>query len=365
MVVVNLVYGLTLPLLSLILDARGVSKTAIGLSIVAQASGGVVLAPLVPRWIIRFGAARLMQIATVLAAVSLLALGLTDDWLLWLGLRFVLGAAAAALWSASETVINQLAREQWRGRIIGVYSAAGAAGFAAGPLILVATGSSGLLPFLVTSACILAAGIPLLWLRDISQVPGSDKHSGLWRIFCLVPHIMLLNLVYAAAVEAYIAFFPLFGLHVGIGEARSLVLLTIFAVGGMCLQLPLGWLADHMSRYRLLLGCIVLTALGFAGLPTVLHHPVASIMYSFLLGGVEAMIYALGIVLLGQRFRGAELATASVLYTGMWGIGTMLGLAMVGTGMDLLGNASMTWLIAALYVAYLPVLLFRRDRSVS
>ena len=44
MVVVNLVYGLTLPLLSLVLDSQGVSKTVIGMSIVAQASGGVALA---------------------------------------------------------------------------------------------------------------------------------------------------------------------------------------------------------------------------------------------------------------------------------------------------------------------------------
>ena len=39
MVIVNLVYGLTLPLLSLVLDGQGISKTVIGLNIVAQASG--------------------------------------------------------------------------------------------------------------------------------------------------------------------------------------------------------------------------------------------------------------------------------------------------------------------------------------
>jgi hypothetical protein len=55
MVVVNLVYGLTLPLLSIVLDAQGVSKTVIGLSIVAQASAGVLLAPLMPRFITRSG----------------------------------------------------------------------------------------------------------------------------------------------------------------------------------------------------------------------------------------------------------------------------------------------------------------------
>ncbi|RLA35812.1 MAG: hypothetical protein DRR15_06525, partial [Gammaproteobacteria bacterium] len=53
MVVVNLVYGLTLPLMSLVLDTQGVSKTVIGLSIVAQACAGVVIAPFVPRLMMR------------------------------------------------------------------------------------------------------------------------------------------------------------------------------------------------------------------------------------------------------------------------------------------------------------------------
>ena len=49
MVVVNLVYGLTLPLLSLVLDSQSISKTVIGMSIVAQASAGVLLEPMMPR----------------------------------------------------------------------------------------------------------------------------------------------------------------------------------------------------------------------------------------------------------------------------------------------------------------------------
>ena len=72
------------------------------------------------------------------------------------------------------------------------------------------------------------------------------------------------------------------------------------------------------------------------------------------------MIYTLGVILLGQRFRGAELAAASVLYTGMWATGTMIGPLIVGAGMDLLGDSSMSSLIAVLYLLYLPVLLSGR-----
>jgi MFS family permease len=353
MVVVNLVYGLTLPLLSLVLDAQGISKTVIGMSIVAQACAGVVIAPFVPRLIIKAGAARAMQQATLIAAVTLIVIGLYQDVYIWFVLRFLLGASAAVLWSASEAVINELADDNWRGRIIGIYASAGAAGFALGPLTLIATGTEGLLPFVVTAALIIAAGLPLFWLRAAPGSDAHDEHPQLRRIFSMMPHIMLLNLTYAAAVEAFLAFFPLFGIYIGLGEARSLSLLTTFALGGVLLQLPLGWLADHMQRQRLLLICILVTIVGFIAFPEFVSRSVGGPVFVFVLGGVEGMIYALGIILLGQRFRGAELAAASVLFTGMWGAGTMIGPVLVGIGMDTLGNISLPYLIAGIYSCYL------------
>jgi MFS family permease len=360
MVIVNLVYGLTLPLLSLVLDAQGVSKTVIGLSIVAQACAGVMLAPLMPRFILRAGAARVMQQAALLAAATMIALGLVRDVYVWFPMRFLLGAAGAMLWAASETVINELADEDWRGRIIGIYGSAGAAGFAIGPLILILTGTDGVLPFMVTAGLVATASLPLFWLPNRSVAHGGKDHTSLLKIFRLVPHIMLLNLTYAAAVEAFIAFFPLFGIHIGLDEARSLSLLTTFALGGVVLQLPLGWLADRMRRHVLLLLCIGVTIIGFLVLPMLIKLNISGPIFAFTLGGAEGMIYALGVILLGQRFRGADLAAASVLFTGMWGAGTMLGPAIVGAGMDMLGDAAMPYLIATIYVLYLPVLIVGR-----
>ncbi|NCF73209.1 MAG: MFS transporter [Gammaproteobacteria bacterium] len=360
MVIVNLVYGLTLPLLSIVLDAQGFSKTIIGMSIVAQASAGVLLAPLMPRLIMRFGAARVMQLATLIAATMLIALGLFQNVWLWFPMRFLLGASGSMLWSASETVINELADNNWRGRIIGMYGSAGAAGFALGPIVLIMTGTEGLLPFVVTAGFVAAASLPLFWLPNEADAHANADHPSLRRIFRFMPHIMLLNLTYAAAVEAFIAFFPLYGIHIGLGEARSLSLLTTFALGGVVLQLPLGWLADHMHRHKLLLTCIVLTTIGFLVMPDLISRPIVGPVFSFALGGVEGMIYALGVILLGQRFRGAELAAASVLYTGMWGAGTMLGPVIVGAGMDAFGDDSMAYLIAAIFLAYLPVFFLAR-----
>jgi len=363
MVVVNLVYGLTLPLLSLVLDSQGISKTVIGLSIVAQACAGVVIAPFASQLIVRIGAARIMQLASFVAAITLVLLGVWQDVYAWFPLRFLLGAMAAILWSASEAVINELADDNWRGRIIGIYGSAGAAGFALGPLVLLVTGTAGLMPFVVTAGLITLASIPLFWLHNQADSEAGKNPVSLMRIFRLVPYIMVLNLTYAAAIEAFIAFFPLFGIHIGLGEARSLSLLTTFALGGVFLQIPLGWLADHVRRHALLVACIVFTLIGFAAMPTFIAMPVIGPVFAFSLGGVEGMIYALGVILLGQNFRGAELAAASVLFTGMWGAGTMIGPLMVGAGMDVFGNDSMAYLISSIYVCYLPFYWYSRRRT--
>ena len=223
MVVVNLVYGLTLPLLSLVLDSQGISKTVIGLSILTQASAGVLLAPLMPKWILRFGPGRTMQQATLLAAATLVLLGLIQNVYAWFPLRFLLGAAAALLWATSETVVNELAEESWRGRIIGIYGAAGAAGFALGPLVLILTGSEGLLPFMVTAALVVVASLPLLWVTSTSHTSEQHSNIQLLPIFRLAPYIMLLNITYAAAVEAFIAFFPLYGIDLSLGEVTQFI----------------------------------------------------------------------------------------------------------------------------------------------
>jgi MFS family permease len=363
MVVVNLVYGLTLPLLSLVLDGQGVSKTVIGLSIMAQASGGIAIASFTPRLIARFGTGRLMQAATLLAGITLLSLAVFPHVYAWFPLRFLLGASAAILWSASEAVINEMAIDSWRGRIIGLYGAAGAAGFALGPLILVITGSEGVLPFAVTAGLILLAGLPLFWLKSANRYADQGPPPKLWSVFRMAPEIMLLNFTYAAAVEAFLAFFPLFGLHVGLGEARSLALLTAFGVGGVVLQLPLGWLADHVDRRRMLLVCVLATALGCIALPAIISLKPLAPFFIFGLGGVEGMIYAMGVILLGQRFRGVELATASVVFTTMWGAGAMIGPGFVGAGMDMFGAQVMPYLIAALYGVYLPMLWLGRRQG--
>jgi len=80
-------------------------------------------------------------------------------------------------------------------------------------------------------------------------------------------------------------------------------------------------------------------------------------------GGIEGMIYALGVILVGQRFKGAMLAAATTLFTACWGAGTVLGPLLVGIGMDRFGADKMALVISLFYLLYLPLPIISLSRS--
>jgi MFS family permease len=355
MAVVNLVYGITFPLLALVLDAQGVSKTLIGLNTIAQAAAVIVIAPWAPGLMRRFAPSRIMQTVTVLLAALFILAGWFPNVWFWFPLRFVIGGMTALLWISSEALINELAEEQWRGRIIGFYASVGAAGFALGPLLLILTGSEGMPPFYATSALILLAGIPLFAVVHRPVGRAEEQYAGLWNVFRLAPTIMLANVVYAASAESLMTFFPLFGMSLGMSQDATLGLLTVMGFGTMILVMPISWLADHVDRMGLLSACVVLTIVGLALMPWLIRIPWVSGAYVFLFGGIEGMIYALGVILVGQRFSGAMLAAATTMFTACWGVGTLLGPLLVGIGMDGMGAGWMPFIVLAMFAVFLPL----------
>jgi MFS family permease len=355
MAVVNLVYGITFPLLALVLDSQGISKTLIGLNTIVQAAAVIAIAPFAPRWLSRYAPSRLMQVMSVILAVLFIIAGLFPNVWFWFPLRFLIGGCTAMLWISSEALINKLATERWRGRIIGIYSAMGAAGFALGPLLLVFTGSNGMLPFVATCMMILLASLPLFLVQHFPLVYKGEAQHGIWKVFLLAPVIMLANVAYAASAESIITFFPLYGMTLGMSQEFALGLMTIIGAGGMILVMPLGWLADHVNRMGMLVCVLILTMAGLLAFPHVLTmSPTIIYLFVFVFGGIEGMIYTLGVVLIGQRFKGSLLAAATTSFTACWGAGTVLGPLLAGVGMDWLGDESLMYIVFAFFLLYLP-----------
>ena len=349
-------HGLTMPLLSLVLDHQGVDETLIGLNAGTYFIAVFAVAPLATRLLRARGPAVLMLVS-ILATVVLLALlrAFPNVWL-WFPLRFALGMAASFLWIAGEAWVNHSATETHRGRIIAIFGIVVSAGFALGPLILSMTGTEGWAPFLVTIALLLVAAAVLAGaLGSSPKLRG--KTGPLARYVLLAPVAMFGYFVFAAGDAMLLTFLPIYAAGLGVGEVDAIRLLTVLAVGSMALQYPIGWLADRVSNYALAAAMGAVLLAGSAALPWALPLPVVGIVFMFFYGGALGALYTISLVLLGRRFKGADLSAASAMLAVMFCIGSFIWPSAGGAALDRFGGDAMPVSLIAAYAFFLVVVI--------
>ena len=356
-------HGLTMPLLSLVLDHQGVDETLIGLNAGAYFIAVFAAAPLASR-VLRARGPALLMLASILAAAGLLALlrAFPDVWL-WFPLRFLLGMAASFLWIAGEAWVNHAAAETHRGRIIALFGIVVSAGFALGPLILSLTGADGWAPFLVTIALLLVAVAVLAGALGSSPKLEGPTSGRLARYVRLAPVAAFGYFVFAAGDAMLLTFLPIYAVGLGVDETDAIRLLTVMALGSMALQYPIGWLADRVSNRALAAAMGAALLAGSAVLPWVLAHPTISIAFMFLYGGALGALYTLSLILVGRQFRGADLGGASAMLAVMFCIASFLWPSIGGAAMDRFGADAMPVSLAAAYALFLVIMVAARLRG--
>ena len=330
----GLMLGLAWPLLSLILESRGVSTTIIGLNAAMVSLGVLVFSPMVPRCMARLGARRFLVSCIVVEVVLFLSLPVFDSLGAWFVLRFFIGATGVGLFIAGETWINEIAAERSRGRVMGLYNAIMSGTVAIGPLILLVTGTAGWLPFLIGAGFIALAALPLVWADQAPRFENDAPAFGLLA-FCreaptLAGAVLLMSVMFMGCT----ALLPVYGIRVGIAPAEAPILLAVLLAGGVALQWPIGWMCDHMPRRSVLMFCVCGGALGAGLLPFTIATP-AIWPLLFLWGGLFNSIYTVAMTMAGERFRGTKLAQAMASFGIIWGVGCLVGPGLGGLAMDL------------------------------
>ena len=352
--------GLTYPLLSFILQRQGVSPSLIGLSAAMTPIGFIISSPLVPGLARRFGAGRTALSCAALSAATLVLIGWTQDVYAWFLLRFLLGFVTNPLYVLSEVWMIALAPPARRGRVMGVYTTIISAGFAAGPLCLLAVGSYGWPPFMVGIGAFILCGSCLALV--LKRLPKFDETGQQVSVLGFIPlaWLLLLAVVVAAGFEqGVLALLPVYGTGYGIAEATMAALLSVMIAGNIALQVPLGLLAERLTARSVRLACTWATALGCAALPFLIETPLVW-PFVFVWGAVSYGIYTMTIIELGEKFRGAMLVAGNAAFSLMWGVGGIAVPPMAGTAMDILGARGLPISLGLLCLALAIATMVRR-----
>jgi MFS family permease len=166
---------------------------------------------------------------------------------------------------------------------------------------------------------------------------------------------MLMGMVYALSEGILLTFLAIYGKEQGLAETRTLYLVAVLGIGGMLGQLPIGWLADHMNRLLLASLSILFVAVAAIAIPVAIALPTWSLILLAALGAAMTGIYTIGMVMIGEQFKGAHLAAASALYGLMFGVGSILGPIVGGVAMKTLPSHGVPISIALLYAVFLPL----------
>lgn len=352
--------GFSLPLISLILESRGVDRSINGLLAATPSLAMLLATPAIPRLIARFGLKPFLLVCIGADLVLFLLLPAVDQLHAWFLIRFLMGATVAGLFVAGETWINELAEEATRGRTMGLYAMVVSGGFALGPLLLPLTGTDGWLPFLAGGAFIALATVPLLLGRPVSPVFASDPAWTVLGFFAVAPTICAAVMLAAFKDAAGMPLIPVYAVRMGVAQDTAALMLTVLGIGALALQIPLGWLADRVDRYALLLACAASGAVGAVVFGLAIHAGWLLWLVLFLWGGAFSGVYTIALVILGQRFRGAALSVGNAAFGFCWGLGGLLGPALSGPAMDLWDPHGLLVTISAAVLIFLALALYRR-----
>lgn len=322
---IGLALGLTMPLVSLRLEGWGYGSFAIGVMASTPAVGVLLGSMIAGRLAARVGTPRLMRICLISGAFSVGLLALWQSYPIWLFLRLLIGVQLTVVFILGESWINQLAIEKWRGRLVALYGTGYALSQLSGPVLLTFIGTTDNRGFWF-SVCLLVGGSLLLLGRTGAPRvdPNSANGRGLFAFCGQLPAIAWAVVLFAGFEAMILTLLPVYGVQQGFTQAVALAMVSTVVVGDALLQLPIGWLADRISRETLFKGCGIVLLLSSLAMPLLLHHT-AIWPVLVLFGASAGGLFTLSLILIGERYRDDALVRANAHIAQLWGIGCLIG----------------------------------------
>jgi MFS family permease len=345
--------GEIFPLLSLNMEADGVSPRMIGFN-TAMAPVGILLAGLfTPRLSHAFGAKR-VALFMAFATGAIFVLYPVFTWLpAWFALRLAQGQTVATLFALSEAWVLSNATGKWRGLIVGAYATCISATFGVGAAVVGWVGIAGYLPFVIGAVVLCLTALPISMLTAKASEADYD-HVSMLHFLPKAP--MLLGAIYVHAIfdGGMLGFLSVYGVQRGLSVEAGAILITALSFGNVFFQIPIGWIADKVGKIPMMMGCFVACIFGLAILPLGIDSPLVWPLMLFL-GASGFGIYTIGLAQLGDRFRGAELIAGTSAFSTAWGLGALTGSVVCGLAMNRFGPDGFPQALIAIFVAYLAV----------
>lgn len=244
------------------LKADGVFRASIIGLLMASYYAGYVVAPLLGRVVIgRFGHVKTVVIAMLLPAVVILLHPLFVNTFAWMVFRALSGIALSLSYVAVESWINASVTNQLRGRVFSLYMFAQLAGMTVAQALLALGPPSNYAMFVLAAGLFLVAAVPVIIARGNKPLSAPPNPLSIVTLFRLAPMGAIATLLAGLTWASVFTFGPVYAKRIGLDMGGIGLFMAVTVAAGGTLQMPVGWMSDHLGRRPVLLGLFGLGAL--------------------------------------------------------------------------------------------------------
>ena len=357
-------FGGYLPLIALWMETLDVSFKQIGIVSGTSALGIICSAYFAPQLAQKFGYVVTINIGLVLAAIMTVLFRYTENYAVWLAIRFVGGLGLGLHWVLTEAWLANIVSDHGRTRVMAIYATAISVGFAAGPTTIWLFGFSTPTPFYLSALFLLIAAWPIYRLRR--HEPKTEFFSGGSPLLLIrkAPTVASACIVAGGVDLALISLVP--AMVARIPDAKPVVALSLvpaMALGTMLLQYPIAIIAD---RYGLRKVSIIIATSGLSLcslLPFFLDSIVIAIGIAFLGAGLVYGLYSIGLAMLSKRFAGGEIIAANAGFVIIFEAANLMGPGIAGVLLDMNIRLGLPIFMIRIGVFYLVISWVRRHAN--
>lgn len=329
-------FSMLIPYTAIRLEGLGHSATAIGVFSAIPWLAVLALAPFIARLAQIIGGSTMYVQAALISAPFPLVFALTENYMVWCAINFLIGVAAALRWIVSEAWVVDLVPADRRGRAVGLYETSLGFSFMCGPLLLTPFAPDSPIPAFIaiglwTLSWLLASGLPATPAREGDERP---RESSFALVLRAVPAAIVAAVVGGAFETGLTGIGAYWGLSIGLSAAEAALLAAALGAGSFMAQYPAGWLADKISVDRTVRGALVCLIATSCAAPFLAIGATGAMVTAFLWGGAGGMLYTLAMIRVGHGFSGTALLRATASVVSGYTIGCTAGPTLIGLAME-------------------------------
>jgi MFS family permease len=327
---VQLANGFLGTVVSMSIAAMGFTPAVMGVVLAAYYGGYTIGAATIGGILQRVGHIRLFAALAGLVAACVALLPVLTPALAWISLRLLMGFGCAGLFITAESWLNATSSRHNRGSVFAIYMVATNAAFGLGQFLINIPAPGGFELFSLGAAIFCVALLPVALTRATAPklVPGPRLR--LRELRDLAPVSFAGCAMVGLSSSAFYSLVPAYAQTQGVPTSFVSVYIATAIFGGLCFQIPVGWLSDRFDRRVVaaaLAGCLSVTALCLA----VFSLPSFAIMtLTFLLGGFMFTVYPVCVAHANDRVEPEKVVSVSGQLILIHGIASFLG-PIIGT----------------------------------